>query len=166
MLLQDSIVEWLQHENQITAIDVGCGAGAASIAYMDCLLKLKDNGHIQQSLHVHFVGIDPNRYAIAIYNQQLERLKSKVDECNFELTYKLIAESDLRAVNELREELTKQKESWGKPFLTHAFLFQANVVSPFSARYNETESSRQELARLGVPIRDPQCQDHGTVKIR
>lgn len=151
VISHDSIAQWLKHNSQITVIDIGCGAGAASVAFVDCLLKLKDAGRIDHPICVHFMAIDPNKYAIAIYYQQLERLKSKVKEYDFDITLKLITESDLRAVNELREELNRQKGKWTVPCLAHTFLFQANVVSPFSTRYNETEAKRQQLVALGIP---------------
>jgi hypothetical protein len=148
---EESLVKWLQHNSKVTVVDVGCGAGTASVAFVDYLLKLKEGNQVKTQIHLHFIGIDPNRYAIAIYHQQLAYLKSKVDGYGFNITHKLIAESDLRAVNELREELARQRESWSVPFLTHTFLFQANVVSPFSSRYNETELNRLELVELGIP---------------
>src|SRR5690606_22146673 len=108
-------------------------------------------GRIEGRVHAHFIGIDQNDYAIAIYYQQLERLKSKVKNYDFDITSKLIGNSDLSAVLELREELSRQRTLWTVPFLAHVFLFRANVVSPFSNRYDETKSRRQRLANLGVP---------------
>ncbi len=38
---EESIVEWLEHNPQTTVIDVGCGAGTASVAFINHLLKLR-----------------------------------------------------------------------------------------------------------------------------
>ena len=147
---EEKFATWLKHRNQITLIDVGCGAGAASVAFVNYLLMLQESGGLNQSLNIHFIGIDPNRYAIAIYNQQLMRLKTKVAGYDLLLSHKVIAESDLRAVNELRDELNSAKERWNIPYHPHTFLFQANVVSPFSTRFKGTSAARQELLDLGV----------------
>jgi len=93
---EESLVKWLQHNSKVTVVDVGCGAGTASVAFVDYLLKLKEGNQVKTQIHLHFIGIDPNRYAIAICHQQLAYLKSKVDGYGFNITHKLIAESDLR----------------------------------------------------------------------
>ncbi|MFZ4658267.1 MAG: reverse transcriptase domain-containing protein [Caldilineaceae bacterium] len=150
----DRLVEWLKYNSQVTVIDVGCGAGAASVAFVNCLLNLCESGRIQHPMSVHFVGIDPNENAIAIYYQQIARLKPKVEQHGIHITNQRIAEGDLQAVNQLRDHLTKRRNSLGVPFLSHAFLFQANVVSPFSTRYHETELKRQRMATLGIPVEE------------
>jgi len=147
----DRLAEWLKYNTQVTVIDIGCGAGAASIAFANCLLTMHKNGQIQHPISIHFIGIDPNEFAIALYNQQITQLKSKVKQYNIDITYRLISEGDLRAVNQLREELTKRRNSLNVPFLAHVFLFQANIVSPFSTRYHETEQKRQRMFDLGIP---------------
>jgi hypothetical protein len=146
----DRLAEWLKYNTQVTVIDVGCGAGAASIAFVNCLLNLHESRQIQHPISVRFIGIDPNEFAIAIYNQQITRLKSKVKQYGIDITCKLIPEGDLRAVNQIREELANLRESLKVPFLAHVFLFQANIVSPFSERYHETESKRQRMVALGI----------------
>ena len=150
----DRLIEWFKYNSQVTIIDVGCGAGAASIAFINSLINLYESGRIQHPMSVHFVGIDPNENAIAIYYQQIARLKSKVEQHSIHITNQLIAEGDLQAVNQLREELAKRRNSLGVPFLTHVFLFQANVVSPFSTRYHETQLKRQKMAALGIPAKE------------
>ena len=101
----DRLIEWFKYNSQVTIIDVGCGAGAASIAFINSLINLYESGRIQHPMSVHFVGIDPNENAIAIYYQQIARLKSKVEQHSIHITNQLIAEGDLQAVNQLREEL-------------------------------------------------------------
>ena len=155
---EEPIVEWLKHNGQTTVIDVGCGAGAASVAFINYLLELRGKESINHPVHIHFVGIDPNPYAIAIYRQLLEQLRTKVQEYGLEITHTIIPEGHLRAVSDVKKELVEYRERWDVPFLTHTFLFQANVVSPFSehhdTRSTEFEEKRQTLASLGVPIQE------------
>lgn len=147
----ERLTEWFKYNSHITVIDVGCGAGAASIAFVNSLLNLRESGQIEHPVSLHFIGIDPNENALAIYYQQIDRLKPQVESYDISLTITPIAESDLQAVNQLREELARHRATLNVPFLTHVFLFQANVVSPFSTRYHETQTKRNRLQALGVP---------------
>lgn len=113
---------------------------------------MQESGQLQQSISIHFVGIDPNEYAIALYNKQIGCLQNKLQRYGVNLSYRLIPESDLRAVNELREKLAQQRQNWEVPFLAHAFLLQANIVSPFNTRFQETKSKYERLTSLGVSI--------------
>lgn len=148
----DTIIKYLKYNSRVVVLDVGAGAGAASVAFIDCLLKLSESRQIEHPISIHFVAIDPNKFAIAIYNQIITKLRDKIQDkqYNLKITLKLINNSDLSAVTHLKEELKRQKNIWEIPCLTHTFLFQANVVSPFSDRYSQTESSRQELLSLGI----------------
>lgn len=146
-----TIAAALEYNDNITVIDVGCGAGAATNAFVDCLLKLKDAGDLNRPLKVHFIGIDPNEFAIAIYYQTLERLKNAAHDYNIHVTHEHIADGDLQAVNKLVLSLANQKAKTDVPFLGHVFLFQANVVSPFNTRFQENQQKRENLLALGVP---------------
>ncbi len=141
----------LEYNDSVTVIDVGCGAGAATNAFIDYLLKLKDAGHLDLPLKVHFIGIDPNEFAIAIYYQTMERLKNAVHDYDIHVTHEHIADGDLQAVNKLGLSLANQKAIMDVPYLGHVFLFQANVVSPFNTRFQENQQKRENLLALGVP---------------
>jgi SAM-dependent methyltransferase len=147
----DRLFDWLSYGAEAIVIDVGCGAGAASVAFANCLLKLRESRFMPHPISVHFIGIDPNEYAIAIYHQQITGLISNLKKFNINGSYSIIPEGDLEAVNQLREKLAERRELLNVPFLGHVFLFQANVVSPFSALFQERQLKRQNMLALGIP---------------
>ncbi len=148
----ERLANWIKYNSQVTVIDVGCGAGAASVAFINLILQMWESKQLKHPILIHFVGIDPNEYAIGLYNKQISGLQDKLQNYDINLSYKVIPERDLRAVNQLREELAQRRKGWGVPFLSHAFLLQANVVSPFSARFQRTETKYERLASLGVSV--------------
>ena len=145
------LAEWLSYKAEVVAIDVGCGGGAASVAFANCLLKLCQTERTLPPLSVHYIGIDPNENAIAIYHRQLDQLSPQVKPLGIHLSHRIIAESDLQAVSRLREYLAERRRLLNKPFLSQVFLFQSNVVSPFSKRFQENESKRLRMIQFGIP---------------
>ena len=147
----DKLADWLAYNTEVVVIDVGCGSGAASVAFVNCLLTLCEINRWKHPISVHCIGIDPNEKAIVIYHHQLENLKPKVEKYNIALSYDLIAEGDLQAVSKLREILAERRKHHNRPFLGQVFLFQANVVSPFSQRFQESKLKRSRMIKLGIP---------------
>lgn len=146
------LADWLKYTKDVVVIDVGCGAGAGSVAFLNCLLNLYESGGLQSPVTVHFVGIDPNDGALAVYSQQLNGLKSGLEKFGIHLAkVRLVEEEGLQAVTAVREYLVTQRGFLNVPFLGHVFLFQANVVSPFSKRHSDAQSKRRRLTALGIP---------------
>jgi SAM-dependent methyltransferase len=148
----EKLCGWLEYNPRICLVDVGCGAGAASAAFTNSLLNLQDKEILSHPLDVYCVGIDINRGAIALYDKFLERLKGKIEGSGIKLEYNLIPHGDLRAIGRLKDFLNIQREKWQQPYIHQVLVMQANVVSPFSRRYENTEADYGELANLGVDL--------------
>jgi retron-type reverse transcriptase len=148
----EKLCGWLEYNPRICLIDVGCGAGAASAAFINSLLDLQDEAVLSHPLDVYCIGIDINCNAIALYDRFLERLKRKVKESGINLEYNLIPYGDLRAIGRLKDFLNSQREKWQQPYIHQVLVMQVNVVSPFSRRYENTEADYGELANLGVDL--------------
>jgi hypothetical protein len=146
----DRILEWIKFNPKLCLVDVGCGAGSASTAFIDMLLDLRDKDLISGNIDLFLVGIDLNKFAIALYNQVMERLQSKICEYGINLDFRMIPEGDLEAISKLKDFLAQQRIKWGKPYLSQVLMMQVNVVSPFSRRYNNKERNYDELKTLGV----------------
>jgi len=108
---------WLEYNPRICLIDVGCGAGAASAAFINSLLNLQDEEALNHPLDVYCVGIDINPHAIVLYDQFLRRLKGKVKESGINLECNLIPHGDLRAIGRLKDFLNVQREKWQQPYI-------------------------------------------------
>ncbi len=71
----ETLVGWLSNNPRLCIIDVGCGAGTATVAVIDAILKLKDMGLIPSApIELYALGIDLNPYAIGLYNQMMTSL--------------------------------------------------------------------------------------------
>ena len=68
------------------------------------------------------------------------------------LSYDRCPHGDLRAIGRLKDFLNIQREKWLQPYTHQVLVMQANVVSPFSRRYENTEADYVELANLGVDL--------------
>ena len=146
----DNLLNWLKHNPRICIVDVGCGAGSASAAFIDVLLYLKQSDKITHSIDIFCIGIDPNKYAIVLYNQFMSRLQIAIKASNINLEFNPILGSDLQALNQLMAQLNSQRECWQLPHLADVLVMQVNVVSPFSERYERTKQEYEELERLGL----------------
>lgn len=147
------LLDWLSYTSKVSVIDIGCGAGAASSAFIDVLLELEQEGLITKPINVYFIGIDPNKNAVALYQKFLENIQDRLVNSKIIIEYNLIPHGNLQAVNRVKDFLNKKREEWGQPFLSHVFIMQVNVVSPFSQRYGSINTDYGELMKLGVDLK-------------
>ena len=73
----ERLVEWASPNSRILALDVGCGTGAASAAFIESLAALSSGTNIGPT-EVFCIGIDPNIRSLAIYNQLMNTLEKNV----------------------------------------------------------------------------------------
>ncbi len=146
----DTLASWLRSTPRICLVDVGCGAGAASAAFVNCLLKLRKDGVLTQPIEICCFGIDVNPSAVGLYNKMISLVKSKIGSQGFTLDYKLIPLGDSEARIQLKDMLDEKRQIWGQPFLSQVFIMQINVVSPFSKRYADVRKGYEELGHLGI----------------
>ncbi|HMV47087.1 MAG TPA: RNA-directed DNA polymerase [Blastocatellia bacterium] len=147
----DKLANWFDLNPRICLVDMGCGAGSASAAFVNCLLKLKQEMLITQPIEIYCVGVDVNLRAIPLYNQMMLQIKSRVSQHGINLNHDYIPKGDLEALIQLKDRLNrKRKDCWQQPFLSDVFILQVNVVSPFSKRFAEARREVEELQRLGI----------------
>ncbi|MDX2043617.1 MAG: hypothetical protein SF097_20545 [Acidobacteriota bacterium] len=142
--------DWLNQSPRICVVDVGCGAGSATAALINCILKLQRMGTLTQPMEISFFGVDVNEYAIALYDKMIRSIKSRIESPKLLLDHKLIPFGDSEARIQLKEMLDNKRQNWGQPFLPQVFLLQINVVSPFSKRYEDVRKKYDELTSLGI----------------
>jgi SAM-dependent methyltransferase len=53
-------LNWIEQNKNICILDIGCGGGTGSIAFLETLIRLKEEGSLRQSLNVYCLGIDIN----------------------------------------------------------------------------------------------------------
>lgn len=141
---------WLDRSPRICVVDVGCGAGSATAALINCVLKLQKIEALTRPIEISCFGIDVNPFAIALYDRMISLISSKIDSQKLLLDYRLIPYGDSDARIQLEEMLNEKRQNWGQPFLPQVFLMQVNVVSPFSKRHEDVRKRYEELANLGI----------------
>ncbi len=146
------LLEWLKYNPRICIVDVGCGAGAASASFIDMLLKLYDDNLLSRPIELFLIGIDINPYAIALYDKYMTGLKRRMTNYDIKIDYRLIPHGDYQATNRLQNFLNEKRNFWQQPYISQILIMQVNVVSPFSQRFNSTQSQLTELAELDIDI--------------
>lgn len=119
---EDSLKNWLKFNPRVCVVDVGCGAGSASAAFIDSIIKLKRAGAFTQPIEMYCIGVDVNKSAISLYNQFLVQLKPRLKDLGIDLQYNLIPHGNLQALNHLRDFLNQRRTRWGQPYLSQVFI--------------------------------------------
>ncbi len=136
---------------KICLIDVGCGAGAASAAFINHYLKLRKAVRVTEPIDIYCIGVDINPWATPLYDQMMTRISSKVDVPGFTLSHCQIPDGNLEALVVLREKLEeKRKIIWQQPFLTDVIIMQVNVALPFSNKVEAVNSLAREFETAGI----------------
>lgn len=156
----DMLASWVRHNPRICALDIGCGAGAASAALIGALLRLEDQLRLPEATEVFCVGVDPNWHAIAIYHHFIEAIKSTIAAYRPASRVRISATYRHRGgipgeFFKLLSQLQQRRETvWQQPYLPRVLVFQANVISPLSETFKQATAADDALRAYGVPIED------------
>jgi SAM-dependent methyltransferase len=148
------LVEWLGHNPRVCLVDVGCGAGAASAAFVDIILRLQEAGRIKNSIQVCCIGIDPNPYAIALYATFLKELRNRLPLSRLDLVCKIKPSGIPSATSWIIQLLDQRRSDWKLPNIPHVMIMQVNIVSPLDKDHTDQEASYRILAGLGIEASD------------
>jgi len=85
----DTLISWLRHKQQICVLDIGCGAGAGSAAFLEAVLNLKESKKLTNDVNLFFIGVDPSHRAIGLYHKMMENLQRSTNGL-INLEYKLV----------------------------------------------------------------------------
>lgn len=147
----DTLISWLRHEQQICVLDIGCGAGTGSAAFLEVVLYLKESGKLTNDINLFFIGVDPSHRAIGLYHKMMEHLKSSTNG-QINLEYKSVNKGFPNASTQIRQFLKDKCTSSQLPCLTNVLVMQLNVISPFSQNYRNEQANIDELKSLGINI--------------
>lgn len=148
----DRLLGWLRHNPYICVVDIGCGAGAGSAAFIGSILRLLDEGLLTHPIEVLCVGVDPNICALGLYNRLLSDLQTRVLAEGITLSHRVHAEPIPGAILPVIQTLRKVREDRAQPFLPHVLAMQVNIVSPLSNDHVQRAALRDELHSLGVGV--------------
>lgn len=150
IITTEKLLTWLDQNRNICFVDVGCGAGAASIAFVETILRLKEQERITHPVNIYCLGIDINKYTLAIYNQLIAHVKSKVISSKINLEFHISPTNIREAVLPVTGYLSKKREQWQQPFLCHVLMIHSTVVDLLSNQHKHQQQQYEELKELGI----------------
>ncbi len=148
---EEQLITWLKHRQKVCVLDVGCGAGAGSAAFLEAVLLLKEQGKLTNDVNILCVGVDLSHRAIGLYTKVMANLKSSIANLvnlDFESVMGGFPDATIKISRILRQELISSK----LPCLTNVLAMQLNVISPFSQTYRNFQAKIDELKTLGIDI--------------
>jgi hypothetical protein len=150
IITPEKLLTWLDQNRNFCFVDVGCGAGAASIAFVETILRLKEQEKITHQVNIYCLGIDKNKYTLAIYNQLITKLQPQVVSSKINLEFNIAPYSIREAVFPVTRYLSKKREEWQQPFLCHVLMIQSTVVDLLSSQHKDQQRQYEELKKLGI----------------
>ncbi len=146
---RETLLTWLKHNPHITLIDVGCGTGAASAAFISVLLDLIESGALAKPVTLFCIGVDLDKNVLGIYYQLLNHIKMENDDIQLEI--RLIDKPVAELVTDLDIHLQKILRAWDQPALSNVMLIQSNIVSSLNKSYSQQQGQRSRLRESVSP---------------
>jgi len=148
---KEQLTTWLRHKQKVCVLDVGCGAGAGSAAFLEAVIRLKEQGKLTNDVNILLIGVDPSIRAIGLYHQMMTNLRTSVSDL-INLNFKAINNGFPNATSTIINHLRQDRELSKLPCLSNVLVMQLNVISPFSQTYRNCQENYDELRELGIDI--------------
>jgi hypothetical protein len=145
----DKLRQWIRFNSHICVIDIGCGAGAATVAVLDTLLLLNDQVKLEHNVKVFCIGSDPSTFATVLYERMLNRMQDNLKKAGIEVIFITLDGGIPDDTAQIISILNEQRNVWNIPHFSHVLLFQVNIVRPLSMSFTEKESKRSVARQLG-----------------
>ena len=145
------LVSWLRHKQKICVLDVGCGSGSGSAAFLEAILILKEHGKLTNDVNVLFIGIDPSHRSIGLYTQMMNNLKLSSSGL-VNIDFKVVNDGFPNAISPINRYLRNEMSISQLPSLSNVLVMQLNVISPFSQIHRNSQANYEELRALGIDI--------------
>lgn len=147
----ERIRNWIEYNRHICVIDIGCGAGAASAAFIETIVRQVEQQALTHTLDISCIGIDINQEALPIYKKLISQLRREVSDFNINVEWKIYPKGIQETIVSVIGYLNQKRQQWNNiPRLSHAIVFQSNVVSPLSDCFDKQKEEYQKLISLGI----------------
>ena len=150
IVTSEKLLDWIYTNNHIFLIDVGCGAGAATIAFLEKIMSFRESKKFTNSLEIVCIGVDKNPYSLAIYFQFMAEVKNLLDKLNIKLIYNIYPRSLQEQVAHIIRFINKHRSRWDQPCISNTILLQSNVISGFEAGFDSLQEDYTKLETLGI----------------
>lgn len=141
------LATWIQDNGKICIIDVGCGSGAASSAFIEAIRDFIIGYDITHPVHVHLIGVDPVKAALEIYRAVLDRIKRDKSSlpAQLEITYEILCGEILDEALELQKMLQKLRRDWEQPSIPQTILLQSNILRPLANQMRDVSKAYHQI---------------------
>ena len=158
----EELYSWIAVSGKLCALDVGCGTGIASCALIDTIADIITDYDIKQAVHVHIVGVDPNKAALEVYRALLHRISKNgpIPE-NLEITFEIICEKILDGALAVQSTLQSLRQKWDQPSIPRTLLMQVNVLRPFAHQISDVAKAYHQIF-TSTPMDSIHCLTIGT----
>jgi len=150
IITPEKLLTWLDQNRNICLVDVGCGAGAASIAFVETILRLKEQEKITHPVNIYCLGIDVNQWTLPIYHQLMTQVKPQVVSSRINLEFNILPRSIREAVLPATRYLSQKREEWQQPFLCHVLMIHSTVVDLLRSQHKRQQQQYEEFKKLGI----------------
>lgn len=150
IITPEKLLTWLDQNRNICLVDVGCGAGAASIAFVETIRRLKEPEKITHPVNIYCLGRDVNQWTLAIYHQLMTQVKPQVVSSRINLEFNILPRSIREAVLPATRYLSQKREEWQQPFLCHVLMIHSTVVDLLSSQHKRQQQQYEEFKKLGI----------------
>lgn len=150
---EERLISYLKHRQKVCLLDIGCGGGAASAAFVDTVIRLKEQEKLTKDINILLIGVDPTANAIGLYIQTMRSLKALTSDL-INLEFKYVLEGFPNAVSSIERCLKKDLETSKIPCLSNTLVLQLNVISPFSQNYRNRQAEFDSLKAMGIDMDD------------
>ncbi|KAB2902716.1 MAG: RNA-directed DNA polymerase [Anaerolineae bacterium] len=146
VVTHDTVASWIQDNNKICVIDVGCGGGAGSTAFIEAVRQILESTHSHRKVHIHIIGIDPIKAALEVNRAVLTRIVSHLTiPKHLQITHECFCSTILDAASEINTRLKRQRTDWDQPSLPHTILLQVNVVRSLASQAQDIANAYHQI---------------------
>ena len=148
ILGNQKLVTWLKYNPYITFLDMGCGDGAASVAFAETILRLREEGWLDpRSANLHCIGVDPNRQGLAIYETMMEAVAGAISKYDINLTFDICPQRVSEASMPIESLLRRSRLSWQQPSLRYLIAMESNLDDLLAYERKLAQRMSTELGR-------------------
>ena len=154
-----NILTW----QSVTFIDIGCGAGAGSLALLTLIIEyqkfLIEKNKPISPIRIYLIGLDPSENMLSLYEQILDCLKSSFYHYLIDIKYDTLKSAFPEGIDELTGKFN--------PLNNHSvFSGMSNVIRPLWDCFNRGETSAQELINQAINDENITNPEFGSAETR
>lgn len=140
----------------VCVLDIGCGAGAASCAFLDAFLSLRERESLNADTKFLFLGVDSSTPALILYDRVMKGYESLLAATDLNVRHGTVNEAvpSQAVYRSLKQRLEQARDEDLVPSLPLVYIAQVNIVRPFRSGFEERKSLRNDLLALGIPDAD------------